>query len=104
VSTPPPARHKLSIYRALQLIHDDREYVRSGYTDPRWVRVDQSDSELFPESQQVLELPQAVRSDGYAQAQARTNNRYDCFIEFGSGLREDLKAATFIPQLVNRTA
>ena len=36
VSTPPPARHKLSIYRSLQVIHDDREFVRSGYTDPRW--------------------------------------------------------------------
>jgi hypothetical protein len=97
VSTPPPARHKLSIYRSLQVIHDDREYVRSGYTDPRWVRVGQSDSELFPESQQVLELLQAVHSDGYAPAQARTNNRYDSFIEFDSGLREDLKTTTFIP-------
>ena len=44
VSTPSHARNKLSIYRSLQVMDDDREYVRSGHTDPRWVRVGQSDS------------------------------------------------------------
>src|ERR1700720_4185577 len=48
VSTPPPARRKASADdRSLHTRQDPRDDARSGYTDPRWVRVGDSESGLL---------------------------------------------------------
>lgn len=97
VSTPPPTLHKSSTHRSLHLRHDDLDDARSGYTDPRWVRISDSESELFPERRQVLELPQVVYSDDTPTVQTGTIHYYSSFIELDSGLHDDLEATTFIP-------
>jgi hypothetical protein len=82
-----------------------RQFVRSGQTDPRWVRTGESDSELFLENQQVLELPQqldsgdtaVLDSSEVAPTTAATNDRYGNLIESESGPHANLKAATFMP-------
>ena len=70
--------------------------MRSGHTDPRWVRVADSESEQFTERQQVLEIPQVFYSDDSATAFTSTNRQYD-MMGSDDGIRDDLKAARFIP-------
>jgi hypothetical protein len=59
------------------------------------VRVTDSESEQFIQRQQVLELPQRFYSDDTAPALGETN-QYDR-IGSDDGIRDDLKAAHFIP-------
>ena len=83
---------------ALRLNHriEDDQYVPSGHTDPRWVRVADSESAQFIERQQVLEIPQIFYADDGARAFAETNRQYD-MIGSDDGVGDDLKAARFIP-------
>jgi len=77
-----------------QRSHDNHESVRSGHTDPRWVLV--SDSRFLPESQQVLEVSQFYSEDGGAK-QIEKKEDDDYLSEWGSEVRENLKATTFLP-------
>jgi hypothetical protein len=90
-------RPRVSPKSAHRLTHEDDQYVRSGHTDPRWVRVADSESDQFTERQQVLEIPQIFSTDDGAPAFAGTNRQYDMIGSDDDGLRDDLKAARFIP-------
>jgi hypothetical protein len=60
------------------------------------VWVTDSESEQFTERQQVLEIPQIFYSDDAEPAFAVTNCQYD-MIGSDDGIRDDRKAARFIP-------
>jgi hypothetical protein len=95
VNTRSRGTRKSSANRLGNRLEDD-QYVRSGHTDPRWVRVTDSESEQFTERQQVLEIPQMFYSDDDEPAFAGTNREYD-LIGSDDGIWNDLKAARFIP-------
>lgn len=98
VSTPPPVRRQASAHnRSLPVRQDERDDARSGYTDPRWVQVGDTESELLPDRRQVLELPQVVYSDETPTVSTGTIHHYGSFIELDSGVRDDLEATTLIP-------
>jgi hypothetical protein len=104
-TTPSAGRSKTSTHVSMRTSRALRQFVRSGQTDPRWVRTAESDSELFLENQQVLELPQRLDSGDTAvldsndvgPTPAATNDRYGNLLESGSGLHANLKAAAFMP-------
>jgi hypothetical protein len=95
VNTRPRVSRKSSAHRLTDRL-EDNQCVRSGHTDSRWVRVKDSESEQFTERQQVLETPQIFYSDDAEPAFAGTNRQYD-LIGSDDGIRDDLKAARFIP-------
>jgi hypothetical protein len=95
VKTRPRVSRKSSVHQFTDKLEDD-QYVRSGHTDPRWVRVTDSESEQFTERQQVLEIPQIFYSDDAEPAFAGANRQYD-MIGSDDGIRDDLKATRFIP-------
>jgi hypothetical protein len=55
-----------------------------------------SDSRFLPESQQVLEVSQFYSEDGGAK-QIEKKEDDDYLTEWGSEVRENLKATTFLP-------